>query len=410
MAPSVNHVSIFSSSTLRHLSGAAAVPVVRSCARHGVLLPAKYQYTTFAPPPVLSSASLFAIHHGSFCSSSSSCHLNSSSLCCCNPTVGSLMKANIQATLFSVETVGSGVYTYTIIQHLLQTLLSHVSTDQLFESLTVFHTHRELQHKKKPVSSGVEQYDVTHKVVVTEACQMEVGNNRKAHEAPESTEEIKAAKGAVEGTTVGLDGGGAIETLVTEVEEGREGEMVRGGDKRPREQLWVYLGNKKLDIYEFEVWFRDMAISAYKKEHSTCVLVLPSNFIRCLFGYLNDQQVGGGIGDTLNVLELVVTLARFCRGASEEKLAVIFKLFDVSGNALIDFEEMRTTLLCLYNATLGTHQREVLHQFGVDVSSPDELARITTEECFRTADTNCDGFTACEIVCQRIQSLTSRCR
>eukprot|EP00922_Rhytidocystis_sp_ex-Travisia-forbesii_P001250 GHVS01001756.1.p1 GENE.GHVS01001756.1~~GHVS01001756.1.p1 ORF type:complete len:132 (+),score=11.55 GHVS01001756.1:200-595(+) len=87
------------------------------------------------------------------------------------------------------------------------------------------------------------------------------------------------------------------------------------------------------------------------------MVVLPRNLLNSLFDLVSH-------GNQLNGLELICALGVFCKGCSEEIIEIRFT----------------------------NHQRLVLHEFGVDVDGPDELAKLTSDEIFASADADADGL------------------
>jgi len=86
--------------------------------------------------------------------------------------------------------------------------------------------------------------------------------------------------------------------------------------------------------------------------------------------------------------ELASGLSILAGGSRDDKVRAAFNLYDSDGNGYIDKEEMVNYLLSVYRVLFQT-QPEVERSLGGITA--EELARVTTEEAFKVADTNNDG-------------------
>lgn len=85
--------------------------------------------------------------------------------------------------------------------------------------------------------------------------------------------------------------------------------------------------------------------------------------------------------------ELASGLSVLCGGSREDKVAASFELFDLNGDGTISKDEMQLYLTSvfkvLFESQPGTQER-----MGI---TPEELAEVTTTQCFEDADLNHDG-------------------
>ena len=80
--------------------------------------------------------------------------------------------------------------------------------------------------------------------------------------------------------------------------------------------------------------------------------------------------------------ELASGISVLCGGTSQVKVQQAFGLFDFNGDGFISLTEFTTYLASVFK-TMFLLQPETQAQIG---ASPEELAKVTAEECFAEAD------------------------
>ena len=85
--------------------------------------------------------------------------------------------------------------------------------------------------------------------------------------------------------------------------------------------------------------------------------------------------------------ELASGLSVLCAGHRDDKAQAAFALFDENGDGFISVEEMSRYMTSVFKVLYET-QPETAQAIGV---GPEELAAVTTEQCFDEADLNHDG-------------------
>ncbi|TMW58082.1 hypothetical protein Poli38472_013556 [Pythium oligandrum] len=86
--------------------------------------------------------------------------------------------------------------------------------------------------------------------------------------------------------------------------------------------------------------------------------------------------------------ELASGISVFCDGTQQEKIRAAFTLFDVNQDGFIAREEMETYLASVFRMVYTTSPTTAAQMGDV---TPEELARVTTNEAFLSADVNHDG-------------------
>ncbi|OQR94910.1 hypothetical protein ACHHYP_00829 [Achlya hypogyna] len=92
---------------------------------------------------------------------------------------------------------------------------------------------------------------------------------------------------------------------------------------------------------------------------------------------------GNGVVD---FAELASGLSVLCGGPKEDRVKAAFDLYDLNGDGVVSLDEMTRYLTAVFKVLFETNPG----QQPVE-TSPEELARITAEQCFDEADLNHDG-------------------
>jgi Ca2+-binding EF-hand superfamily protein len=93
----------------------------------------------------------------------------------------------------------------------------------------------------------------------------------------------------------------------------------------------------------------------------------------------------------VDMMELVCGISLLCQGTEDDKIAAVFKAFDEDGDGFVSMQEMNTFLLSVFRVVLTPAVAGIMRAQGVEVDSAEDLATVTTEECFKDADLNHDG-------------------
>ena len=91
---------------------------------------------------------------------------------------------------------------------------------------------------------------------------------------------------------------------------------------------------------------------------------------------------------TVDQAELTSGLTVLCQGDREDKVAAAFARFDINGDGHITIEEMTSYLTSVFRVLYHSNAQAQDNVGGV---SPEDLGRITAEQCFEEADLNHDG-------------------
>jgi Ca2+-binding EF-hand superfamily protein len=83
-------------------------------------------------------------------------------------------------------------------------------------------------------------------------------------------------------------------------------------------------------------------------------------------------------------------MSLLCQGTEQEKIEAVFRAFDDDGDQFVSMEEMNKFLLSVFRVVLTPAVIGIMRAQGVEVESPEDLAWVTTQECFKDADKNHD--------------------
>eukprot|EP00931_Biecheleriopsis_adriatica_P122454 TRINITY_DN97440_c0_g1_i1.p1 TRINITY_DN97440_c0_g1~~TRINITY_DN97440_c0_g1_i1.p1 ORF type:complete len:356 (-),score=61.99 TRINITY_DN97440_c0_g1_i1:77-1093(-) len=114
---------------------------------------------------------------------------------------------------------------------------------------------------------------------------------------------------------------------------------------------------------------------------------LPTEDLRERLFNMFDRD-GNGVVD---LMELVCGVALLCGGSEDEKIEAVFQAFDENNDGFISMNEMFTFMTSVFRVGLTPHILTIINSMGAKVLSPEELASLTTLECFRDSDLNQDG-------------------
>jgi len=92
----------------------------------------------------------------------------------------------------------------------------------------------------------------------------------------------------------------------------------------------------------------------------------------------------------VDMMELVCGMSLLCQGTEQEKIEAVFSAFDVDGDKFVSMDEMNKFLLSVFRVVLTPAVIGIMRAQGVEVDSPEDLAWVTTQECFKDADKNHD--------------------
>lgn len=93
----------------------------------------------------------------------------------------------------------------------------------------------------------------------------------------------------------------------------------------------------------------------------------------------------------MDMMELCSGLSMMCQGSEDDKIQAVFACFDADGNGLISQDEMFVFLSSVFKVVLTPAVMASLADCGVQITGPEDLANVTTTECFAQADVDKDG-------------------
>ena len=107
-----------------------------------------------------------------------------------------------------------------------------------------------------------------------------------------------------------------------------------------------------------------------------------SAIVRALFDMFDQDHNG-----VVDFAELTAGLSVLCAGSRAEKIKAAFDLYDRNGDGYISLEELTRYLVSVFRMLYATSE-ETRSRMAV---SPEDLARVTAEQCFLEADLNADS-------------------
>merc|ERR1712039_657705 len=95
--------------------------------------------------------------------------------------------------------------------------------------------------------------------------------------------------------------------------------------------------------------------------------------------------------NVVDMMELICGISLLCSGSENDKIHAVFNVFDENGDGFISMDEMFKFLTSVFKVVLTPNVMGVMRGMGVQVDSAEELASVTSLECFKGADLNHDG-------------------
>lgn len=93
----------------------------------------------------------------------------------------------------------------------------------------------------------------------------------------------------------------------------------------------------------------------------------------------------------VDILELVSGISLMCDGTEDEKIKAVFDVFDDNKDGYISIDEMFKFLSSVFRIGLTPQMLNLINSMGTSIHSAEDLAAVTTMECFKAADLSCDG-------------------
>jgi Ca2+-binding EF-hand superfamily protein len=132
---------------------------------------------------------------------------------------------------------------------------------------------------------------------------------------------------------------------------------------------------------------RDQFINAYVDLLKTYGIEVPSKDTQNACFDLFDRDDNHYV----DMMELICGISLLCQGTEEDKIHAVFDIFDENGDGFISMDEMFKFLTSVFKVVLTPNVMGVMHSMGVEVESAEDLASVTSLECFKAADLNQDG-------------------
>merc|ERR1719163_868681 len=132
---------------------------------------------------------------------------------------------------------------------------------------------------------------------------------------------------------------------------------------------------------------KDGFIAAYLKLIEKYGVDAPEKKVQQAVFDLFDRDDNG----VVDMMELICGISLLCQGAEDDKIEAVFNVFDENGDGFISMDEMFKFLTSVFKVVLTPNVMGVMNSMGVSVESAEDLASVTSLECFKTADLNHDG-------------------
>lgn len=132
---------------------------------------------------------------------------------------------------------------------------------------------------------------------------------------------------------------------------------------------------------------RDQFLQGYEGLIQKFGLEVPPQNVKNAVFDLFDRDDNG----IVDMMELICGISLLCQGTEEEKIHAVFDIFDENGDGFISMDEMFKFLTSVFKVVLTPNVMGVMRSMGVEVESAEDLASVTSLECFKAADLNQDG-------------------
>eukprot|EP00931_Biecheleriopsis_adriatica_P094117 TRINITY_DN6779_c0_g1_i1.p1 TRINITY_DN6779_c0_g1~~TRINITY_DN6779_c0_g1_i1.p1 ORF type:complete len:371 (+),score=91.20 TRINITY_DN6779_c0_g1_i1:73-1113(+) len=132
---------------------------------------------------------------------------------------------------------------------------------------------------------------------------------------------------------------------------------------------------------------RETFLTAYANVLQDHSIEVPSDEVKNAVFDLFDRDDN----NVVDMMELICGISLLCAGNEEEKIHAVFEVFDENGDGYISMDEMYKFLTSVFKVVLTPAVMRAMSSMGVTVESAEDLASVTSLECFKTADLNQDG-------------------
>eukprot|EP00931_Biecheleriopsis_adriatica_P006145 TRINITY_DN10759_c0_g1_i2.p1 TRINITY_DN10759_c0_g1~~TRINITY_DN10759_c0_g1_i2.p1 ORF type:complete len:376 (+),score=73.57 TRINITY_DN10759_c0_g1_i2:87-1130(+) len=132
---------------------------------------------------------------------------------------------------------------------------------------------------------------------------------------------------------------------------------------------------------------REQFVSAYTELLQARDVAMPRDEVKNAVFDLFDRDAN----HVVDMMELICGISLLCSGTEDEKIHAVFNVFDENGDGFISMDEMYKFLTSVFKVVLTPVVMNAMNSMGVSVESAEDLASVTSLECFKTADLNHDG-------------------
>lgn len=132
---------------------------------------------------------------------------------------------------------------------------------------------------------------------------------------------------------------------------------------------------------------KDSFLGAYRGLIQKYGVDVPNQGVQDALFDLFDRDDNG----VVDMMELICGVSLLCQGTEDDKIKAVFDIFDENGDGFISMDEMFKFLTSVFKVVLTPNVMGVMRSMGVEVDSAEDLASVTSLECFKAADLNNDG-------------------